>query len=409
MDVSYFDVVTLWLKEHNNWLGVVIFLVAMMESLAIIGLVMPGVTMLFALGTIAGAGAMGVYLMLVWAFLGAVVGDGISFWLGFRYHEKLRLWWPFKQHPQWLDRGEFFFHKYGTFSVVIGRFVGPVRPIIPAVAGMMDMPPAKFYTVNIISALGWAPAFLLPGFLTGAALSMGAQLPDQLFYMLGGIIVVSVALPGLFWWCRQRIEMMQLFSAVICFSVYLSLFILYLIQAEDFVNIQFYRWISPLRQEWLIAIMERVTLLGILQVLLILLLSAAGWVYYQNNFKVMKPLLWAIPAMEASLWFSKWLIENPRPSYIVGLDPYSFPSGHTTQATFFIFWIALLLGDRLSSKHKWMIQSTALLIALLVAFSRLILNVHWVGDVLGGFCLGLFWVSISWMSRPQGASEKAHQ
>lgn len=401
MDVSYFDVVTEWLKQNNDWLGTAVFLVSMVESLVAVGLLVPGVAMLFALGAIAGTGALDVYVMLGWAFLGAVVGDGISFWLGFQYHERLRGWWPFNRHPSWLERGELFFQKYGVFSIVIGRFVGPVRPIIPVVAGMMDMPPVKFYTVNIISALGWAPVYLLPGFFTGAALSMGDQFPVQLFYVLAVIIALSVLLPGLFWWSSPRIEMLLLFNAVICLSIYFLLSIFYCIGAEDFINNQFFNWLLPLRQEWLVNVMGKVTLLGDLTVLLVLLLVMAGWACYRKNLKVMKPLLWSVPMMEVSLWFSKWLIQNPRPNDIDGLDPYSFPSGHTTQATFFIIWIALQLGERLSDKQKWAIQSAALMLALLVAFSRLILNVHWIGDVLGGFCLGLFWVSIAWVLRPQ--------
>ena len=162
MDLSFFDAVMAWLEHHQLWLGPVIAIVSCVESLVAVGIVVPGVAMLFALGAIAGTGIMSVWTVLAWAFVGAVIGDGVSYWLGHRYHAGLKKMWPFNQHPEWLGHGEQFFYKYGAFSVVIGRFVGAVRPFIPVVAGMMDMPPAKFYTINVLSALAWAPVYLLP-------------------------------------------------------------------------------------------------------------------------------------------------------------------------------------------------------------------------------------------------------
>ncbi|WVM90805.1 VTT domain-containing protein [Halopseudomonas pachastrellae] len=75
----------------------------------------------------------------------------------------------FRRHPQWIDRGERFFRRYGWVSVVLGRFIGPIRPIIPLVAGMFDMPAWRFVAINLLSALVWAPAYLIPGYSAGRA------------------------------------------------------------------------------------------------------------------------------------------------------------------------------------------------------------------------------------------------
>ena len=395
MDVSYFDAVTAWLEQHNDWLGIVIFLVAMVESLVAIGIVVPGVAMLFALGVIAGTGALDIYSTLAWAFAGAVVGDGVSYWLGYRYHGRLRGWWPFKQHPQWLEHGEKFFTKYGLLSVVIGRFVGPVRPIVPVVAGMMDMPPVKFYTVNILSAVGWAPVYLLPGFFTGAALAMGDQFPDQLFYVFAGVVVLAVILSGAFCWAQQRYQRLITWGALCCLMLYIFLLVAYVVGAEDAMNLWVHQWLMPLRVDWLVTAMEYTTLLGTLPILLPVMVAVFVWLYFKNNVRDMKPLLWVIPAMESVLWLSKMQVNNPRPENLEGLDQFSFPSGHTTQAAFFFCWIAAQLSDSMSYKKKWLVQSVALTLVFMVALSRMLLNVHWVGDVLAGLCLGLFWVAVS--------------
>ena len=158
-----------WLASHTRWLGLAIFLIALVESLAIAGLLVPGVVLLFAASALAGGGNLGLMAALSWAFAGAVCGDLISFAMGRWFHQDIRRLRLFARHPQWLDRGESFFRQYGTYSIVLGRFIGPIRPIIPMVAGMFDMPFWRFLLVNLLSALAWAPAYVLPGYIAGNA------------------------------------------------------------------------------------------------------------------------------------------------------------------------------------------------------------------------------------------------
>ena len=396
MDLSYFDAISVWLEQNNDWLGLVICLVAMLESLVAVGLLIPGVAMLFALGAIAGTGALDIYATLSWAIAGAIVGDGVSFWLGYKYHNKLRNLWPFKQYPHWLEKGESFFHTYGVLSVVIGRFVGPVRPLIPVVAGMMDMRPLTFYGVNVLSALGWAPVYLLPGFFTGAALSTEGLFPEQLFYLLGSIVILATLLPALFFWYQQRFAYTYWLCAALCLLGFLSLLSLYLLNAETELNNWAMDWFEPLKAlDWWVPLMSRWTWLGAVPVLGVLLAVVMIWSYRQGTLKGFIPLIWTVPAMVGSVWLFKWLVDNPRPTTMPDQDPFSFPSGHTTLAAFFICWMAAQLGSRLSIRKRAGLQMMALLLVSLVALSRLSLGVHWLGDVLAGVCLGLFWMLLA--------------
>src|SRR5690606_3528011 len=158
-----------WLGSHTRWLGLAIFLIAMVESLAVAGLVVPGVVLLFAATALAGGGDLSLFGALAWAFSGAVCGDLLSFALGRWFHQDIRRLRLFARHPQWIDRGESFFRRYGTYSIVLGRFIGPIRPIIPMVAGMFDMPAWRFLAVNVLSAVAWAPIYVLPGYIAGNA------------------------------------------------------------------------------------------------------------------------------------------------------------------------------------------------------------------------------------------------
>ena len=133
-----------WIGEHPHWSGLAVFLISLSESLAIVGLVVPGVVLMTAIGAMIGAGILPAWITLGWAILGAIAGDGISYWLGYHYHEHLRDFWPFRSYPALLARGEAFFKSHGGKSIILGRFIGPVRPMIPVIAGMMDMSPKRF-------------------------------------------------------------------------------------------------------------------------------------------------------------------------------------------------------------------------------------------------------------------------
>lgn len=156
-----------WIIQNPQWAGFAVFSISMCESLAVVGLFIPGIAAMTLIGYLASEGILRLVPTLVYAILGAIAGDGISYYIGRRFKNHLPRYWPFSRFPQWLDRGKKFFLQHGTKSIVIGRFVGPVRPFIPVVAGMMAMRPNIFLFANVISAVLWAPIYMLPGFGIG--------------------------------------------------------------------------------------------------------------------------------------------------------------------------------------------------------------------------------------------------
>ncbi|WP_456378074.1 VTT domain-containing protein [Thiolapillus sp.] len=193
-----------WVAANPHWAGVIVFSMAFAESLAVVGMVVPGVAVMFAIGALIGAGALDFQSMVIWSVVGAVAGDGLSFWLGKKYQQQLTGLWPFSKHPAMLKRGVSFFQRYGGKSVVIGRFFGPVRAIIPLVAGMMNMPAGSFLFANVLSALIWAPAYLLPGMAFGASMELASEVAMRL-------VVLLVTLVGSLWflgWLSHRLFML---------------------------------------------------------------------------------------------------------------------------------------------------------------------------------------------------------
>lgn len=148
------------------------------------------------LGILAGSGIMRIDLTLLAATLGAIAGDGLSYLLGSIYSEKLGTIWPFSKYPTWLAFGKDYFSRHGGKSVLIGRFVGPLRSIIPVIAGMMHMSHWRFFIANVISAIGWSCLYVLPGVAIGAAGSeLSAESATRLFVFIV-ILLVCIWLLG---------------------------------------------------------------------------------------------------------------------------------------------------------------------------------------------------------------------
>lgn len=177
---------------HPHYAGLAVFLIAMAESLAVVGLLVPGVAMMFAAGALIGAGALAFAPTCGYAIAGAIAGDGISFWLGWRYRDRLVSLWPFTRYPGMIERGIDYFRRYGGRSVLFGRFVGPIRVVIPLVAGMLAMPARRFVYINVLSAVLWGPAYLLPGMAFGASLDLASK-------VTGRLVGLSIALLVILW------------------------------------------------------------------------------------------------------------------------------------------------------------------------------------------------------------------
>ncbi|MFC3700240.1 DedA family protein [Reinekea marina] len=144
-----------------------VLLVSLLESLALIGLFVPGIVLLFSLAAIANATEIPATTLLVFGAAGAAIGDIASFFIGYKLKHKLFESKWLKSHQNWIEQGTWFIDKWGWISVIIGRFLGPLRPIVPMLTGALGMPPQRFIPLSVLTVLFWAPAYLLPGYYTG--------------------------------------------------------------------------------------------------------------------------------------------------------------------------------------------------------------------------------------------------
>ena len=104
-----------WINTHPQLAGLVVFLIAMTESLVIVGILIPGVAMMFGVGALIGSGVLEFFPIMAWAVTGAIAGDSFSFWIGKKLSHRALHTWPFSTHPQLTEKGFQFFKQYGGF------------------------------------------------------------------------------------------------------------------------------------------------------------------------------------------------------------------------------------------------------------------------------------------------------
>lgn len=419
-----------WLHQHTLWAGCFTFLVAFTESLMVVGYIIPGSVMLAAIGTLVGAGVLPFLTVYLWALAGAIAGDGVSYGFGLQFKERIPQWWPFSKYPQWLQSGETFFAAHGGKSVFLGRFVGPIRPIIPVIAGMLKMPRKLFFLSNISSAILWAPLYMLPGMLLGAASS---QLEPRTATRVLIMSLLLLLLIGLFFtvikWlystlkslCNRRFNalwrwlnqlkqyqwlmsliqdarhrhnhrQLNLISLWCCYCLLFFGLTLYIALhgSGGALNQAIHHGLRSLWNETAAQIMLTITFMGEKTVTLSACFLVMIYLAFRKQWRALILLGFALCSALSVVYVMKYCINSPRPwgVWVMG-EGHSYPSGHSTLAVTAYSFLALLVGRELQKEHRWIPYSLTTLLCIAIMGSRLYLGQHWLTDVVGGALLGL--------------------
>jgi membrane protein DedA with SNARE-associated domain len=170
-----------WIQEHSALGMLLIFFIALLESLAVVGVLVPGALFMIAVGGLVASDTLNFYLVCFWAILGAIAGDALSYHLGRHYSEQAKSLSWLQRHQKVMARSQRFVDKHGMASVMMGRFIGPLRAFVPLCVGILKMPRHQFYVTNVLSAIIWAPVYLLPGMMATMVTSAGKA---SLWYVL---------------------------------------------------------------------------------------------------------------------------------------------------------------------------------------------------------------------------------
>lgn len=193
-------------KELINSLSpyaeVAIWLIIFAETGLLIGFFLPGDSLLFTAGLLAGQGKLDIWLLLPGVFIAAFVGDQV----GYTFGEKLgpRLFSKpdsrfFKQ--EYVTHTRNFFNKHGSKTIIIARFVPIVRTFAPILAGVGEMDRKTFVIYNVIGAFLWAVGITMLGYILGDVI--GESVDQYLLPIIAVIILISL-IPPLVEWRRTK-------------------------------------------------------------------------------------------------------------------------------------------------------------------------------------------------------------
>jgi membrane protein DedA with SNARE-associated domain len=156
-----------FIARNAVWAGPILGLVTFGESMVVIGAFFPATALMVIAGGLAAAGVLHPAEVLLWCLAGAIIGDAVSYWLGLRTGPVAWRHPLLKPRRRLVARARLFFKRYGVLSIILCRFLGPVRAFVPFIAGVTRMAHLRFQVANIVSALIWVPVMLAPGYLAG--------------------------------------------------------------------------------------------------------------------------------------------------------------------------------------------------------------------------------------------------
>ena len=183
-----FNEVILWLKDNPEWIAVGVFGAAFIESFALIGIIIPGVVLLAVISGMA-ASTLNIFELVLITYVASFLADILSFLLGTGISKSIDRLWPFNKYPNLLVQGRGFVKRFGVLGVFVGKFIGPIRPLLPLTAGSLGMNFKYFLTVEIFSSFLWALLYTVPGYYAGKSI-LDSQF--NLNWLIAIIIVVVV-------------------------------------------------------------------------------------------------------------------------------------------------------------------------------------------------------------------------
>jgi membrane-associated protein len=180
------------IETYGFWTYLILFVIIFCETGLVVTPYLPGDSLLFVAGALAGAGVLNIEILIISLIIAAVLGDSANYWIGHTTGMKvldMKFSFVKKEH---LETTRDYFHKYGGFTIVIARFIPFIRTFAPFLAGVGKMSYRWFITYNITGAVLWICAFSLTGYFFGS-LPVVKENFSLLVYAIIGVSMLAVA------------------------------------------------------------------------------------------------------------------------------------------------------------------------------------------------------------------------
>jgi membrane-associated protein len=188
------------IQQYGAWTYLVLFLIIFCETGLVVTPLLPGDSLLFAVGTFCALGALDLGWILILLALAAILGDAVNYAIGYRLGPRVfrseRSRFLNRRH---LERTHEFYERYGPITIVLARFIPIIRTFAPFVAGIGRMTYARFALYNVAGGVAWIAIFVLGGYAFG-----NIPVVKRNFTLVVLAIIVLSVLPGVIEYVRQR-------------------------------------------------------------------------------------------------------------------------------------------------------------------------------------------------------------
>ncbi len=181
-----------FVANYGTWTYLVLFIIIFCETGLVVTPFLPGDSLLFVTGTLTANGSLKLEFALGLLSIAAILGDSVNYWIG--HFMAPKIFHPKYQRilkPEYLDRTQKFFEKYGGKTIILARFFPIIRTFAPFLAGVGKMSYRRFFLYNVIGGLLWVCLFILGGYFFGNLAFVKKNFTAVIF----AIIFISL-LPG---------------------------------------------------------------------------------------------------------------------------------------------------------------------------------------------------------------------
>jgi membrane-associated protein len=180
------------IETYGFWTYLVLFVIIFCETGLVVMPYLPGDSLLFVAGALAGNGYLSIEVLIATLVIAAVLGDTANYWIGHTVGMNVLEKKYCMIRRDHLERTEEFFCRYGGLTIVIARFVPFIRTFAPFLAGVGKMRYRWFLTYNVVGGAAWILLFLLAGYFFGSI----PVVQQNFSYVIYAIIVLSLLVVG---------------------------------------------------------------------------------------------------------------------------------------------------------------------------------------------------------------------
>jgi membrane-associated protein len=180
------------IDTYGTWTYPILFVIIFCETGLVVTPYLPGDSLLFVAGALAGAGYLNVEVLLLSLAIAAILGDSANYWIGHTMEMQVLEKYPRFVKKEYLEETREYFKKYGGFTIVIARFVPFIRTFAPFLAGVGKMRYRWFLMWNMTGGALWISAFTLAGYFFGS-IPVVKENFSLVIYAIIGVSMLAVA------------------------------------------------------------------------------------------------------------------------------------------------------------------------------------------------------------------------